>query len=73
MHASGSGGRAWSAFYICFRFSIFPERGAVGKMLGGSLQSAAALLVCMAASPEDKRVGICALQPSEFSGATGGG
>ena len=42
-------------------------------MLGGSLQSVAALLVCMAASPEDERVGIFALQPSEFPGATGEG
>ena len=58
---------------MSFRFSIFPERGAVGKMLGGSLQSVAALLVCMAASPEDERVGIFALQPSEFPRATGGG
>ena len=49
-------------FNMSFRFLIFRERGAVDKMLGGSLQSAAALLVCMAASPEGERVGIFVLR-----------
>ena len=44
-------------------------------MLGEFLQSAAALLVCMAASPEGERVGIFsfAYPPSEFLGARDGG
>ena len=53
----------------------FPERETGGRMLDEFLQSAAALLVCMAASPEGERAGIFsfAYPPSEFFGARDGG